>query len=131
MATEKVSTTLPAASPSQIAKNDGKGWDERAITVSYDFSCGEGENPVDVFGEKVVKHFFYKGAKVYVQSNVRRWLKAGKSDEEIQKLVSELKLEITSKSRKSPAEKMSELFKGLSKEQKIEAIKALRQQAGV
>ena len=133
MADEQVSTTLPAASPAQIAKlKDGESaWPERAITVTYDFACGEGEDPSKAHGDKEVKHFFYKGAKVYIQSNVRRWLRAGKSDDDINANVAKLKLTITTGTRKTAAEKIGDLFGGMSKEQKIAALKNLREQAGI
>lgn len=133
MATEQVATTQPAITPAQQAKlKDGeKGWPERSITVDYDFVCGESEDPAAAHGEKEVKHFFYKGAKVYIQSNVRRWLKVGKSDSEILELIKKLKLTITTGTRKSAAEKIGTLFSGMSKEQKVAALKQLREQAGI
>jgi len=133
MSVEQVATTCPAATESQIAKlKDGqKAWSERAITVSYDFHIGEGEDTVAVVGEKEVKHFYYKGAKVFVQSNVRRWLRAGKSDSEINENVAKLKLVITTGTRKSPAERIADLMKNMSKEQKIAHILELRKLAGV
>ncbi|MHA2066908.1 MAG: hypothetical protein ACXABY_21265 [Candidatus Thorarchaeota archaeon] len=132
MAKQEVATTLPAATPAQIAKNDGKGWDERAITVEFDFSCDEGEDPNSVWGEPVVKFFTKKAGVVDLQGKVRRMLKAGKSDGDIIKWVNdEYKLAIPTSTRKSPSEKMADLFKGMSKEQKIAAIKSLRESAGV
>lgn len=133
MATEQVATNCPAATEAQIAKlKDGqKSWPERAITVDYDFHVAEGENTVEAVGAKEVNHFFYKGAKVFIQSNVRRYLRAGKSDNEIKELVAKLKLTVTSANRKTVAEKIGDLFKGMSKEQKIAHILELRKQAGV
>jgi len=133
MATEQVATTCPATTPKQLAalKDGQKPWPERAITVDYNFFVGEGEDTIAAVGEKEVKHFYYKGAKVFIQSNVRRWLRAGKSDTEIKELVAKLKLLITTGTRKTVAEKIGDLFKGMSKEQKIAHILELRKQAGV
>ena len=123
MADEQINTTLPAATESQIANNDGNGWDERAIEVTYDFHAGKDEVPVDTFGVEVVNHFFYKGAKVFIQQKVRSWLKQGKSDQDIQNLVAELKLSATSGTRVSASEKIMREFKKLSKEQVIAILK--------
>lgn len=133
MSVEQVATNCPAATQAQITKlKEGqKAWPERAITVDYDFHTGEGEDTVALVGEKEVKHFFYKGAKVNLQSNVRRWLRAGKSDEEIKELVAKFKLVISTGTRKSPAEKIAALMKGMSKEQKVAHILELRKLAGV
>ena len=133
MSVEQVSTTCPAATEAQIAKlKDGaKPWPERAITVDYDFHIAEGENLVESFTAPVVSHFFYKGAKVNLQSNVRRWLKAGKSDSEITELVAKFKLVVGAANRKSPAEKIAALMDGMSKEQKVAHILELRKLAGV
>ena len=133
MAVEQVATTCPAATEAQIAKlKDGqKAWPERSITVDYDFHVGPDEKPSEAFGDKEVNHFFYKGAKVFIQSNVRRWLRVGKSDSEIAELVEKLKLVISTGTRKSPAEKIADLMKGMSKEQKVAHILELRKLAGV
>jgi len=130
---EQVATTCPAATAAQIAKlKEGqKPWPERAITVDYDFYVGEGENTVELVGEKEVRHFFYKGAKVNLQSNVRRWLRAGKSDNEIKELVTKFKLVISTGTRKTVAEKIGDLFKGMSREQKVAHILELRKTAGL
>ncbi len=133
MAVEQVATNCPAATEAQIAKlKDGqKAWPERAITVDYDFHVGKDEDTVTLVGVEPVRHFFYKGAKVNLQSNVRRWLRSGKSDEEIKTLVEKFKLDVSAGTRKSPAEKMTDLMKGMSKEQKIAHILELRKLAGV
>jgi len=130
---EQVSTICPAATKSQIEKlKEGqKAWPERAITVDYDFKVGENEDTVKLIGEKEVKHFFYKGAKVNLQSNVRRWLRLGKSDQEIKELVTKFKLVISTGTRKSVAEKIGDLFKGMSREQKVQHILELRKTAGL
>ena len=133
MATEQVATNCPAATEAQIAKlKDGqKSWPERAITVDYDFHIAEGEDTIELIGAKEVLHFFYKGAKVFIQSNVRRYLRAGKSDNEIFELVAKLKLAVTTGKRLSVADKISKIFEGMSKEQKVKHILELRKQAGV
>ena len=123
MANEQINTTLPAATESQIANNDGNGWDERAIEVTYDFHASKDEIPADTFTPEVVNHFFYKGAKVFIQQKVRSWLKQGKSDQDIQNLVAELKLSATSGTRVSASEKIMREFKKLSKEQVIAILK--------
>jgi len=130
---EQVATTCPATTPKQLAalKDGQKPWPERAITVDYDFHVGEGEDTVELVGAKEVKHFYYKGAKVYIQSNVRRWLRLGKSDSEIKELVAKLKLVISTGTRKTVAEKIGDLFKGMSREQKVAHILELRKTAGL
>lgn len=127
MAEEQINTTLPAATESQIANNDGNGWDERAIEVTYDFHAGKDESPADTFTPEVVNHFFYKGSKVFIQQRVRSWLKQGKSDQDIQKLVAELKLSVTSGTRVSASEKIMREFKKLSREQVIAILKEAKE----
>lgn len=133
MSVEQVATKCPATTPKQLAalKEGEKAWPERAITVDYDFHVGEGEDTVALVGEKEVRHFFYKGAKVNLQSNIRRWLRTGKSDQEIKELVAKFKLVISTGTRKSPAEKIAALMDGMSKDQKIKHILELRKMAGV
>ncbi len=129
MATEKINTSSPAATEAQVAKNDGKGWPERAIEVSYDFHAGKDESPTETFGEETVNHFFYKGAKVFIQQRVRGWLRQGKSDDDIQKLVSELVLTTTTGTRLSASDRIMKEFGKLSKDQILEVLKRAKNEA--
>lgn len=123
MAEEQINTTLPAATESQIANNDGNSWNERAIEVTYDFHASKDETPADTFTPEVVNHFFYKSAKVFIQQKVRSWLRQGKSDADIKKLVTEIKLSVTSGTRVSASEKIMREFNKLSREQVIAILK--------
>lgn len=129
MATRSIATFQPASTPTQTEKSkDGKGWPERGITLEYDF---KEEKMIDNWGEDVIRYHFVKQAIILLQNKVRRMLKEGVSDEDVKKMLAEHKPAIPASTRKSPGEKMADLFKNMSKEQKVEAMKQLRETAGV
>lgn len=96
--------------------------EERSFTCEYDF--GENlEEAIDKYGEETVKKVFDKQAKIKLQAFIRRKLKAGLSEEEIQKEVDNWELGVTQ--RKSKKEKILDVFDKLEADEKEAYIEKL------
>lgn len=81
---------------------------------------------VDLFGEEVVDGAAEDSLVISVQALMRRMMQAGKSDEEVQKAVSEWKPEVRTVIRQSAFEKASGAIGKLTAEERAELLKKLQ-----
>ncbi len=91
-----------------------KGMDP--VSVEYDFGDNL-EEAVEAYGENVVFDLYHDQAVIALQNYVRRLMKQGKTQEEIQQAVSAWRPGVSTRQRKSPAEKLRQLLQGVPKEQ--------------
>lgn len=78
----------------QVKASETKGEESRSTEISFDFGDNLAE-AVALFGEEVVFSAYRSAAKIQAQGNMRRMMKAGHSDEEIQKQMSEWKVGVS------------------------------------
>ena len=88
---------------------------DRVVTVTYDFGKDMATS-VEKFGENVVHSKFVQSAIIDLQSLIRRLLKAGKTDDEINAEVSGWKPGAKVTVRKSGKEKALDALGSLSEE---------------
>ena len=87
------------------------------------------EAKVDAFGSDVVNNAVEDSLVISVQALMRRHLNAGKTEEEIQKAVSEWKPEVRTAIRQSAFEKASSSITKLSAEERAELLRKLQEAA--
>ncbi|CAK0747286.1 hypothetical protein CCP1ISM_2710001 [Azospirillaceae bacterium] len=100
---------------------------DKTISVVYDF----GENLAQasaIFGDDMIYKGFVRQAVIQLQSNLRRWMTAGLSDDEIKAKTAEWKPGMVE--RATPADtskKLIEKFAKMGPEEKAGLIAALQQ----
>ena len=107
----------------KVAAKDPKS--ENAFVGEYDL----GENIQDAiskFGEDVVFSYYKQKAVITIQSAIRGWIRAGKTSEEIQEKLNAYVLGVSHRTRKDPKEKLLDLFKGMTTEEKKEFLRTLK-----
>ena len=103
----------------------------RECEAKYDFGANLQE-AIDQFGDEVIFNNFVAQAKINIQALMRRCMTpdkegATKSDAEIQAMVDAWKPGAKTVQRKSTVEKARELMGGMTKEQKLELLRALQE----
>lgn len=100
--------------------------DEDAVTVSYDFG-DDLDSAVELFGADVVFQRFKAAATIDLQSLIRRHISGEKpkTQEEIQGIVDEWTPGVTTRTRKSPKEKVLSILEGLSEEERARLLAEL------
>lgn len=99
--------------------------DKDAVTVTYDFGDTLKEMVAN-FGEEVVANRVHAAMVIDAQSLIRRGIKAGKTQKEIQAMINEWKPGVKQVNRKSKAEKAQDLLSQLSPEDRAELLKAFK-----
>jgi hypothetical protein len=100
---------------------------DRSITVNYNFGANLDEAS-NIFGADMIYKGFTRQAVIQLQSNLRRWMAAGLSNEEIAVKTSEWKPGMVE--RATPADtskKLLEKFGKMGPEEKAGLIAALQQ----
>lgn len=125
MAFETINATLPSTN-----KKNTTGAD---INASVQYDLGDNlQDAVNKFGEEAVFTAFKADATVGLQSNMRSWMGAGLSPEQIQEKADAWKPGVrTVGPRKSPKEKIETEFAKLSPEEKLAYLEQLKAQFGL
>lgn len=97
----------------------------RSFDVEYDFGSTLAE-AVTLFGEEVVFSNFKRQGVISLQAIVRTGLKGEASEEEITRRVAAWKPGVVSRSSKSKAEKITDLFGALSEADKIALLQRIQ-----
>lgn len=101
---------------------EGNVTGEREVNVNYEF--GEDlESSAELFGADVVYNKFLQSAVIDLQAVVRRAIGQGKTDDEIQEVVSAWMPGVRARTAKTPSQKIMDLLKGKTPEE-IAAILA-------
>ena len=103
----------------------GQGEDVEAVSVSMKFPESVKE-AVEVYGEAAVLSNALANFTITLQSAIRRYKRAGKSNEEIQSLVSAAKMGQALERVSDPKAAMTTKFKNMSEEERRAFIKELQ-----
>lgn len=96
------------------------------VTVQYDFGASMSET-IALFGEQVVFNKAVDSLVIDCQALVRRAIRKGKTQAEIQALVDAWKPSAASTVRKSATEKVGDLVGKMSAEEKAALLKSLKE----
>lgn len=114
--------TMPMQINAKVTDPKFKG---RVVSATYDFGSSLAE-AVEKFGEQVVYGVFLDQAVIRLQALLRRCITDEVKDAEIAKKVSDWKMTVGGRERRSASEKVQDLLGKMSPEQKAELIKSLK-----
>ena len=100
--------------------------DESREAVIYADLGDDLPNAVDMFGDAVVLSNFKASAKITAQSAIRRYLKAGKSQEEVVSLMKTWKPGVAIERISDPVAAFKAKFASMSKEEQAAALEDLK-----
>jgi len=101
------------------------GDDTKGAVIYYDF--GENlEQALDLFDEKVIFSNFRASVKITAQAAMRRYLDAGKSQEEIAELMKSWKPGVALERKSDPVAAFKAKFASMSEADKIKALAELK-----
>ena len=113
----------------KVKDKDGKITGERTGEIEYDF----GDNlkaAAKNFGEDVVFNMFRQAAVISLQGRMRSFLANPENDEKkLAEHLKDWKPGVVTRTKKSPSEKLKELFSGMSPEEISAAIKEAQAEA--
>lgn len=121
--------TVNATANAKLKDSEGKltgETEEREGSVEYDFGDNLDE-AAERFGAEAVFNQYKQAAVISLQSRMRSALSQGKTDDELQEVADNWKPGARQVTRKSPSEKLADLFKGKTPEE----IQTLLQEAGI
>jgi len=89
-----------------------------------DFNFGENlREAVKLYGEDVVFNNYKQAATIAMQGNMRRHLASGKTQKELAEAMKDWKPGTVSRTKKSAAEKLQDMLKGMTPEQVAATLK--------
>jgi len=122
MAKKEEATEAKTEAPkSEYEVSAKKSDDDRVVTAKYKFGANLAESTA-LFGDHTIYSKFVQSAVIDLQSLMRRLLKTGKTDEEIQTEVSGWKPGAKTTVRKSGKEKALDALGSLSAEDRKEIL---------